>query len=260
MATITSHNPAETFAHGGAIAATLRVGDVLALDGDLGAGKTHLVKGIAAGLGCTGDVTSPTFTVAQRYAGSVPVAHLDAYRLGDADDEEAELIRDAVADAVAFVEWPDAVIDVLPPPRLEVELRHGGGDRRLVLLAPRQEESAGSPLGRLLADLRPRHINGEPEPGASADAARSARALVARFTRFTLLGGLQRPCGGGLWRGERSLRPRARAAGQDPLQALGDRERRMPGRQGQRPVRQARRMRQGVIWDFGFGIWDFGLR
>lgn len=135
------------------------------LRGELGAGKTTLVRAAAAALGVEGPVTSPTFTVVQRYSGRVAVAHLDAYRLVGADDEDAELIRDAVADAVAFVEWPDAILDVLPPARLELELRHGGGDRRLVLLAARQE-STGSPLGRLLADLRPRHIHGEPEPGA----------------------------------------------------------------------------------------------
>ena len=75
-----------------------------------------------------GPVTSPTFTVAQRYRGdAVEVAHVDAYRLGGPDDEEAELLRTPLGDdAVAFVEWPDAIAAALPAPRLEVELRHEG--------------------------------------------------------------------------------------------------------------------------------------
>ena len=70
------------------------------------------------------------------------VAHLDAYRLGGPDDEEAELLRAAVGDdAIAFVEWPDAILAALPEPALEVELRHRGGDRRLVLLDARDADA-----------------------------------------------------------------------------------------------------------------------
>jgi tRNA threonylcarbamoyladenosine biosynthesis protein TsaE len=137
------------------------------LRGELGAGKTTLVRAAARALGVEGPVTSPTFTVAQRYRGdAVEVAHVDAYRLGGPDDEEAELLRDAVgADAVAFVEWPDAILEALPAPRLEVELRHRGGDRRLVLLDARDADLRAD-LSRQLADLRARHIHREPEPGA----------------------------------------------------------------------------------------------
>lgn len=137
------------------------------LRGELGAGKTTLVRAVARALGVEGPVTSPTFTVAQRYrARDGHLAHMDAYRLEGPDAEEAELLRDAVAgDAVGFVEWPDAVIDALPPARLEIELRHGGGDRRLVLLDARDADDLEH-LGRQLADLRARHVNSEPEPGA----------------------------------------------------------------------------------------------
>ncbi len=137
------------------------------LRGELGAGKTTLVRAVARALGVSGPVTSPTFTVAQRYEGArAPVAHVDAYRLGGPDDEEAELLRDAVAgDAIAFVEWPDAILEALPEPRIELELRHGGGDRRLVLLVARDPQLLAG-LGRQLADLRARHLNSEPEPGA----------------------------------------------------------------------------------------------
>lgn len=136
------------------------------LRGELGAGKTTLVRAVARALGVEGPVTSPTFTVAQRYRGrEVEVAHMDAYRLSGPDAEEAELLADAVAgDAVAFVEWPDTILGALPAARLEIELRHGGGDRRLVLLAPRDAHDLEL-LGRQLDDLRARHIHREPEPG-----------------------------------------------------------------------------------------------
>jgi tRNA threonylcarbamoyladenosine biosynthesis protein TsaE len=134
------------------------------LRGELGAGKTTLVRAVARALGVEGPVTSPTFTVAQRYEGRVPVAHLDAYRLTSADEEDAELLRAALEGAVGLVEWPDALAGVLPEPLLELELRHLGGDRRLVLLDAR-EPHARSALVRLIADLRARHSHREPEPG-----------------------------------------------------------------------------------------------
>ena len=109
-------------------------GDLVTLHGELGAGKTTLVRGAARALGVTGHVTSPTFTVAQRYQGRVAVAHLDAYRLGAVDDEERGLALDETADAVAFIEWPDALLDALAEPVVAVTLAHGGGDTRLLTL------------------------------------------------------------------------------------------------------------------------------
>jgi tRNA threonylcarbamoyladenosine biosynthesis protein TsaE len=135
------------------------------LRGDLGAGKTTLVRAIARALGVTEPVTSPTFTVAQRYQGDVTTAHVDAYRLASPDDEDAELLRTALAeDAIGLVEWPDAILGALPPARVELQLQHLGGDGRLVLFdAP--EPDTRTELGRLIADLRARHRNREPEPG-----------------------------------------------------------------------------------------------
>jgi tRNA threonylcarbamoyladenosine biosynthesis protein TsaE len=134
------------------------------LRGELGAGKTTLVRAVARALGVGGPVTSPSFTLAQRYEGDVAVAHVDAYRLSAPDGEDAELLSAALEDAVGLVEWPDAVTAVLPEARLELELRHLGGDRRLVLFDAR-EPDARSELGRLIADLRARHRHREPEPG-----------------------------------------------------------------------------------------------
>jgi tRNA threonylcarbamoyladenosine biosynthesis protein TsaE len=134
------------------------------LRGELGAGKTTLVRAVARARGVDGPVTSPTFTVAQRYEGDVPIAHVDAYRLGAPDAEDAELLATALDDAIGLVEWPDAVLQALPEARLELELRHLGGDRRLVLFDAREPDTR-SELVRLIADLRARHRHREPEPG-----------------------------------------------------------------------------------------------
>ncbi len=118
-------------------------GDVVTLRGELGAGKTTLVRGAARALGIADHVTSPTFTVAQRYQGRVAVAHLDAYRLGAVDDEELGLALEAAADAIAFVEWPDALAAAFDDVAVEVTMEHGGGDRRLLTLtSPDAEREA----------------------------------------------------------------------------------------------------------------------
>src|SRR5882724_8286102 len=108
MATITSHSVEETIAAGASFAATLSGGEVIALDGDLGAGKTHFVKGIAAGLDYSGDVTSPPFSLVHEYQGGrLPCFHFDFYRLRSA----SELIGigfDEFLDersAVIVIEW-----------------------------------------------------------------------------------------------------------------------------------------------------------
>ncbi len=116
MASITSHSPAETFAFGQAIAGTLRAGDVLALCGDLGAGKTHFVKGLAAGLGITAEVTSPTFTLIHEYPGGrLPLCHFDFYRLESEDDLLRIGFDDYLdADGVLAIEWAEKFPALLP--------------------------------------------------------------------------------------------------------------------------------------------------
>jgi tRNA threonylcarbamoyladenosine biosynthesis protein TsaE len=122
------------------------------------------VRAVARARGVAGPVTSPTFTVAQRYQGDVAIAHLDGYRLSEPDAEEAELLTAVLDDAIGLVEWPDALLGALPKSRLELELRHLGGDRRLVLFDAREPDTR-SELVRLIADLRARHRHREPEPG-----------------------------------------------------------------------------------------------
>jgi tRNA threonylcarbamoyladenosine biosynthesis protein TsaE len=106
------------------------------VSGELGAGKTTFVRGACRALGVRSPVTSPTFTIARRYDGDVPISHLDLYRLGDLDDEDPALLADELAqDRVTFVEWPEVGAPVgLDPARVaaHVTLEHRGGDRRLV--------------------------------------------------------------------------------------------------------------------------------
>lgn len=126
-------SPGETEAVGGRLAADLAPGDVVLVSGDLGSGKTTLIRGAARALGVTDPVTSPTFTIGQRYRGRVPVSHLDLYRLEGLDDEDPGLLDDYLTgDAVAFVEWPGVAEPQLERIAMRIELRHDGGDNRLI--------------------------------------------------------------------------------------------------------------------------------
>ncbi len=103
------------------------------VSGELGAGKTTLIRGACRELGVSEPVTSPTFTIGQRYRGRMPVSHLDLYRLEGLQDEDPGLLDDYLTDdAVAFVEWPLAAEPVLERIAVRVELAHKGGDDRLV--------------------------------------------------------------------------------------------------------------------------------
>jgi tRNA threonylcarbamoyladenosine biosynthesis protein TsaE len=115
------------------VAGRLEPGDVVLVSGELGAGKTTFVRGAARALGVEEPVTSPTFTIGQRYAGRVPVSHLDLYRLGGLEGEEPGLLDDYLTpDAIAFVEWPEVAGSGLPDVAVEVRLAHDGEDRRRV--------------------------------------------------------------------------------------------------------------------------------
>ncbi len=130
-----SDGPAATEALAAELAATLAAGDVVLIRGELGAGKTTFVRGAARALGVTEPVTSPTFTIGQRYAGRLPVSHLDLYRLGELADEEPGLLDDYLTpEAIAFVEWPEIAGLELPRIALAVELQHAGGDRRRIAI------------------------------------------------------------------------------------------------------------------------------
>jgi tRNA threonylcarbamoyladenosine biosynthesis protein TsaE len=121
---IVTGSPTETEALAGALAGRLRVGDVVAVSGDLGAGKTTFVRGAARALGVTEPVASPTFTIGHRYDAPVPVAHLDLYRIDGLDPEEWADLEPYFDGAIAFVEWPEHAGGWLPHPRVVVTLEH----------------------------------------------------------------------------------------------------------------------------------------
>ena len=130
-----SRSDAETLELGRKFGELMQSGDVVALIGDLGAGKTHFVKGMAMSLGISPDeVSSPTFTIAQEYRGEkggTPLFHLDLYRLSS----EKELLDAGVeeyvnGDGVCVIEWPQKAESLLPPSTHIVKIIHGNGNER----------------------------------------------------------------------------------------------------------------------------------
>jgi tRNA threonylcarbamoyladenosine biosynthesis protein TsaE len=128
-----------TEALGARIAAVLRVGDLVALEGDLGAGKTTLARAILAKLGVTENVPSPTFTLVQEYeTPELTIRHFDLYRL-EKPSEIVELgLDDALLEGAALIEWPERAGGLLPDDRLHVALSHDAGERRAQLSGPKR--------------------------------------------------------------------------------------------------------------------------
>ena len=130
-----SDSPEGTEAIGAEIAAGLGPGDVVLVSGEIGAGKTTLIRGACRALGVAAPVTSPTFTIGSRYLGRLPVSHLDLYRLDDLDAEEPGLLDDYLTpDAVAFVEWGGKAGRRIRPD-ITVDIEHAGDDRRRIAIA-----------------------------------------------------------------------------------------------------------------------------
>jgi tRNA threonylcarbamoyladenosine biosynthesis protein TsaE len=135
--TITTHSQDETADVGRTLASKLVAGSVLLLVGDLGAGKTALVRGLAEGLGVPPeDVSSPTFTLMQEYRGGrVPLIHVDLYRLNDAREIDELGLEELGLDSVLAIEWaeklPRRIADAI-----EVRIDHGEGDERRLTITP----------------------------------------------------------------------------------------------------------------------------
>ena len=126
---------AATEAVGAALARELRDGDVVFLTGELGAGKTTLVRGAARALGCQTPVTSPTFALGHRYPAGpeLLVTHIDLYRLASLDAEDPDLLAPYLGPGrICFVEWAEHAAAELGAPQLRVELRHDGNDHRTI--------------------------------------------------------------------------------------------------------------------------------
>jgi tRNA threonylcarbamoyladenosine biosynthesis protein TsaE len=134
---ITTESATETEAFGARLAARLGPGDVVVLSGEVGAGKTTLIRGACRALGVGEPVTSPTFTIGQRYEGGrLPISHLDLYRLKGLEAEEPALLDDYLdPGVVVFIEWPAVAAPRLAGHRvIPVRLSHAGGDRRAIEL------------------------------------------------------------------------------------------------------------------------------
>ncbi len=123
-------SPAETEALAARLAPQLAEGDVVAVSGELGAGKTTFVRGAARALGVTGPISSPTYTIGHRYSAPTPVAHLDLYRIEGLDPEEWGDLEPYFDGSIAFVEWPEHGGEWLPPARVAVRLEHVDETRR----------------------------------------------------------------------------------------------------------------------------------
>jgi tRNA threonylcarbamoyladenosine biosynthesis protein TsaE len=136
---VETSDPAATESLGAELAEGLRDGDVVLVRGELGSGKTTLVRGAARALGVTDPVTSPSFSIGHRYrTAGVTVSHLDLYRLAGLEHEEPALLADYLGPGrIAFVEWPEDSERELAGARLRISLSHRGADRRRIEVVDR---------------------------------------------------------------------------------------------------------------------------
>jgi tRNA threonylcarbamoyladenosine biosynthesis protein TsaE len=136
-------DPAATRALGERLGAAARAGDVIALLGPLGAGKTELARGVARGLGVAGPISSPTFIVIAEHEGRLPLFHVDAYRLdGAADALGAGILDERRADGVTVIEWAERLGSALPAGRLEIRIDGAGDDPRMADVIATDERHA----------------------------------------------------------------------------------------------------------------------
>jgi len=132
---VTTHDADATRLLGSRLAAVASPGDLLCLTGELGAGKTQLAKGFAAGLGITDTVSSPTFVLMTEYAGRLALFHVDLYRLADAADALAGgLLDERQLEGVVLVEWAERLGAALPASRLDIVIDGTGDEPRHIVL------------------------------------------------------------------------------------------------------------------------------
>jgi tRNA threonylcarbamoyladenosine biosynthesis protein TsaE len=117
------------------LAARLQPGDVITLEGDLGAGKTAFTKGLAVGLGIKKNVNSPTFTIIKEYQGNMPLYHMDVYRLEDSY-EDLGFDEYFNGNGVTVIEWAHLIEEQLPNERLNIYIYHQGNDSRKLVIKP----------------------------------------------------------------------------------------------------------------------------
>lgn len=181
MVTATLPSPETTARFARLFAGLVRPPAVVTLQGDLGTGKTTFVRGVARALGVGGEVTSPSFTLAQTYRGrgGLVLHHLDLYRLGPGADVELFAWDDYLAgDALVFIEWPEAGAGELPPAEVRVELTHDTPTSRGVRLWAEPDRQAG--LADALRAAGAADVRLDPPGERAATAAASGSATAAR--------------------------------------------------------------------------------
>ncbi len=141
-----SHSAAETFAYGKVIGEKAVPGEVYTLIGDLGVGKTVFTQGVAAGLGITEPVSSPTFTILQSYEGGrLPFYHFDVYRIGDVEEMEEIGYDDCFyGEGICLIEWADLISEILPEKYTRITIEKDltqGFDYRKIIIEARNENT-----------------------------------------------------------------------------------------------------------------------
>ena len=143
---IETHDPEETFEVGRTIGMNAKPGQIYTLTGDLGVGKTVFTQGVAAGLGITEPVNSPTFTIIQEYEdGRLPFYHFDVYRIGDLEEMEEIGYDDYFfAQGICLIEWAELIEEILPEKRIEVTIEKDlekGFEYRKITIEERGEKT-----------------------------------------------------------------------------------------------------------------------
>ena len=140
---VESHSEAETVMIGRAIGEALRRGDVVLLMGDLGAGKTQLVRGMAVGIESPVPARSPTFVIVNEYRGRIRLSHCDLYRVSGADEVEELALEERLKDGALAIEWPERAEGNFPEDALLIQVDFGeGDDDRTFLLTPGGDRAA----------------------------------------------------------------------------------------------------------------------
>ncbi|GGB41242.1 tRNA (adenosine(37)-N6)-threonylcarbamoyltransferase complex ATPase subunit type 1 TsaE [Virgibacillus dakarensis] len=136
-----THSEQETIRLAERLALLLKPGDVITLEGDLGAGKTTFTKGVARGLGVKRNVNSPTFTIIKEYQGELPLYHMDVYRLEDSD-EDIGFSEYFNGEGISIVEWAAFIKEYLPDNRLNIKITYLDEHVRLLEFRPRGDHFA----------------------------------------------------------------------------------------------------------------------
>ena len=144
---IETNSEKETFELGKKIGENAKAGQIYTLTGDLGVGKTVFTQGLAAGLGITEPVNSPTFTIVQMYEdGRLPFYHFDVYRIGDIEEMEEIVYEDCFyGEGVCLIEWADLIQEILPPDVIAIEIEKNlekGFDYRKITISDPEEKKA----------------------------------------------------------------------------------------------------------------------